>query len=293
MIQFRVPAQSNSFKSLANHLQPDKPSLIAKVKISYRHQKWQIPLSTPTSSTPLPLTTSTITGNQSASAQCLNHLLALAITNNSHLTIPHLVSMGGSVYSDPASTVLLAPATFPALITLITKCEYDVNVNLDWLGTYLILSIKRNHAEEVRALLSYGANPNLGLYARLYSALASAAEYDASLDIVDELLRARATVRGSGALHVAAVKGRVGTLRRLLENGANVNEIGFKYAAMKSFAEKAGSGLHFAVDGGREEVVRLLLESGADRQLRDAKGRTALERAREKGIDGIIALLVE
>ena len=53
----------------------------------------------------------------------------------------------------------------------------------------------------------------------------------------------------------------------------------------------AGSGLHFAVDGRSEEVVRLLLERGADRRLKDVQGKTALEKARGKGFEGIIALL--
>ncbi|KAL8723105.1 MAG: hypothetical protein Q9225_000508 [Loekoesia sp. 1 TL-2023] len=145
--------------------------------------------------------------------------LALAIRNNSHSTIPHLISLGGSAHSDSALTALLAPSTFPSLMTLITKRNYDVSTNLDWLGTFLILSIKRNNAEEVRTLLSHGANPNLGLYAHVYSPLASAVEYGASLDVVDMLLRAGATVQGSDALHVAAMKGRMDVLRRLLDSG--------------------------------------------------------------------------
>ena len=243
-----------------------------------------------------PRVTDAITSNnlddlKSALAEPFNRLLALAITNNSHLTIPHLIELGGSVYSDPAFTALLASCTFPALMTLITKCNYDINTNLDRLGTFLILSIKRNNADEVRTLLSHGANPNLGLYAHLYSPLASAVEYAASLDIVDMLLRAGAMVQESDALHVAAMKARVDVLRRLLDSGADVNECGFEYSAVEQFAEVAGSGLHFAVDGGSEEVVRLLLERGADRQLKDAQGNTALERARGKGFEGIIALL--
>ena len=243
-----------------------------------------------------PKITDAITSNnlddlKSALAEPFNRLLALAITNNSHLTIPHLIHLGGSVYSDPAFTALLASRTFPALVTLITKCNYDVNTNLDRLGTYLIISIKRNNADEVRTLLSHGADPNLGFYAHLYSPLASAVEYGASVDIVDMLIRAGATVHESDALHIAAMKARVDVLHRLLDSGADVNEIGFEYSAIEHFAEMAGSGLHFAVDGGSEEVVRLLLERGADWRLKDAQGRTALERARGKGFEGIVALL--
>lgn len=188
-------------------------------------------------------------------------------------------------------TALLEPGSFPELVRLIEECNYDVNTNLDRLGTFLILSIRRNNAEEVRTLLSHGANPNLGLYAHLYSPLASAVEYGASLEIVDMLLSAGAAVQRSDAPHVAARRGRVDVLRRLLDRGADVNEIGFEYAAVQEFAEMAGGVLHFGVDGGSEEAVRLLLDRGADRQLRDAQARTALERARERGFGSGVALL--
>ena len=44
------------------------------------------------------------------------------------------------------------------------------------------------------------------------------------------------------------------------------------------------------MDGGGVEAVRTLLEKGADRELREAQGRTALDRAREKGFDDIVTL---
>ena len=182
---------------------------------------------------------------------------------------------------------MLNTFTIPALVKLIKTCNYDVNTNLDRLGTFLILSIKCNYTEEVRNLLSHGANPNLGLYAHLYSPLASAVEYGASLEIIMLGRQCRRVT----PLHFAAMKGRMDVLRRLIDSGADVNEIGFEYGATERFAEMAGSTLHFAVGGGEVEVVRLLLEKGADRELRDAQGRTALERVREKGFEDIITLL--
>ena len=240
----------------------------------------------------LDLLKSALKKSHTTDSDFLNRLLALAITNNSHATIPHLNSLGASPNSNPALTALLTPSTFPALVTLTTKCDLDANTNLDRLGTFLILSIKRNSSEQVWTLLSLGANPTLGLYAHVYSPLATAVEYGASLEMVEMLLQAGATVRGSDALHVAAMKGRVDVLRRLLlADGVDVNEIGFEYCAEERLAQAAGSALHFAVDGGSVEAVRLLLANGADRELKDVQGRAPIGRAKRTGDKGIIALL--
>jgi len=41
------------------------------------------------------------------------------------------------------------------------------------------------------------------------------------------------------------------------------------------------------VDANNTEVAKLLLENGADVAIRDVKGRNAMERATEKGMDDI------
>ncbi|KAL9593149.1 MAG: hypothetical protein Q9219_007659 [cf. Caloplaca sp. 3 TL-2023] len=48
----------------------------------------------------------------------------------------------------------------PSLGTLITECNLDINIDLDQLGTFLILCTKRNDVDQVRTLLSYRADPN-------------------------------------------------------------------------------------------------------------------------------------
>lgn len=229
---------------------------------------------------------------KSTFTQFSDSLLSQAITNNSIQIISYLVNQGASVYSKMAQTALQAPESFPALIAMIKEGHLDVNTNFDHRGTLLIQRARRGNEYQVRELLACGANPNLGLRVHLYTPLASAVEYDASPVMLKMLLDAGATMQGSDALHVAALNGRVDALRLLLDNGADVNEIGFEYAALESFAEKAGAPLHYAVDGGHEEVVRFLLEKGADRQVKDVQERIALERAREAGAEGgIIALL--
>jgi ankyrin repeat protein len=167
----------------------------------------------------------------------------------------------------------------------------DINFDLDWLGTFLILAVQRNNQYQVNFCLKHGADPNLGTYARRWSALATAAEYGADLAIVELLLAGKTDLNGSDALQTAAEKGQVDLVRLLLEKGAAIDAVGFEDSVSESKADEAGTALRFAVDAGSVEVARLLLEKGADVRLRDVKGRTARERAEEKRMEGVVQFL--
>ena len=58
-------------------------------------------------------------------------------------------------------------------------------------------------------------------------------------------------------------------------------------------AETLTNALLDAVKFGNAEAVRRLLEAGAERSLRDAKGRTAAKWAALRGHDALRALLAE
>ena len=223
----------------------------------------------------------------------LNIILALAIQHNSLSAVTFLISLGSSPLSHPALTALLSPDTFPTFQHLVTSGVLDINTNLDRLGTFLILSVKRNNQEHVEFCLKYGANPDLGLYAHIWSPLATGANFGASPRIIEMLLNAGASLEGSDVLQTAAEKGRADLVRMLLEKGAEVDTLGFVDCAIESRAEEAGSALHFAVDrkSPNGEVVKLLLENGADVSLKDMKGRTVKERATAKGFNDLEVIL--
>ena len=229
----------------------------------------------------------------SSDVATLNIILALAIQHNSLSAVTFLISLGSSPLSHPALTALLSPDTFPTFQHLVTSGVLDINTNLDRLGTFLVLSVKLNNQEHVEFCLKYGANPDLGLYAHIWSPLATGANFGASPRIIELLLNAGASLEGSDALQTAAEKGRADLVRMLLEKGAKVDTLGFLDCAIESRAEEAGSALHFAVDRkcSNWEVVKLLLENGADVSLRDMKGRTVKERATANGFDDLEVIL--
>lgn len=162
-----------------------------------------------------------------------------------------------------------------------------MNNDLEALGTYLILAVIRNNRSHVEFCLKHGADANQGTYAFRWSALATAAEYDVDFDIMDCLIAGGADLNSSDALHTAAEKGRYETVKFLIGKGANVNAVGFEYCIGGNKYDEAGTALHFAVDANNTEIAKLLLENGADVAIRDVKGRTAIERATEKGMDDI------
>jgi ankyrin repeat protein len=81
---------------------------------------------------------------------------------------------------------------------------------------------------------------------------------------------------------LASYRGQTDVVKLLLERGAAVNA-----------REKRNglSSLSHAVGRGEKELVSVLLAHGADPLLKDADGRTALERAEANGASEIVALL--
>lgn len=112
---------------------------------------------------------------------------------------------------------------------------------------------------------------------------------------------------GDTVLHVCAWSGRSGMVRILLDHGADPNifnnkrktpihvaiECGKQELLVPMLASCGGRGaigaLHIACKSDNLRAVKLLLEHGADADVRDAKGRRAVEMAR---IPTIIKLLM-
>lgn len=242
----------------------------------------------PISDNNLATLTSAIQSTSTPLQPVLNLLLGHAVAHNAINTIPYLVSLGACPLSDPTYDHLYKSTNRPSFKCLIECGLLDINTDLEPLGTFLLLAAQHNDPSHVEYCLQHGADPNQGTYAFRWSALATAVEYNAGLDVLDLLIAGGADVNGSDALHTAAEQGRIEMLKFLLiEKGADVNTVGFEYCLSDSKALEAGPALHFAVDGDHVEAVRILIENGADVTLRDVQGRTALERAIEKEKDEV------
>lgn len=80
--------------------------------------------------------------HQSSPVSGLDKLLAHAIEHNAMHSIDHLLSLGANPASGTAFEKLLGGSSFAAFQHLITQGTLDINQDLDWLGTFLILAIK-------------------------------------------------------------------------------------------------------------------------------------------------------
>ncbi|KAJ4841516.1 hypothetical protein Tsubulata_012670 [Turnera subulata] len=85
------------------------------------------------------------------------------------------------------------------------------------------------------------------------------------------------------SLCIAARKGEVRTVNRLIENGAPINDRD----------QHGWTALHRAAFKGKIEVVRILIDKGIDIDAKDEDGYTALHCAVESGHADVIELLVK
>jgi uncharacterized protein len=136
----------------------------------------------------------------------------------------------------------------------------------------------------VDVLLKADADVNLANLAGVTPLMGAC--FGASPDVVRKLLSANARIDPldrvkKNAATYAAANGCTGCLLELLQAGAPVNGI----------LDNDLTLLMWAAAYGREAVVSLLLAQGADRRLKDRRGKTAKEMAQEGGHAGVVAML--
>ncbi|KAJ8676205.1 hypothetical protein QAD02_011991 [Eretmocerus hayati] len=88
--------------------------------------------------------------------------------------------------------------------------------------------------------------------------------------------------------HIACLRGHICAARKLIEQGANVNEV----VKEGSFYYSGYTPLHFAVDCQSPELVQLLIDCGASLKMKDARSYTALHLAHEVRNETIIDILL-
>ncbi len=139
------------------------------------------------------------------------------------------------------------------------------------------------YLEIVELLLKKGANPNrsfFGICTPLMDAIATC-----MTSIVNLMLEhSRYPIeKKEQLLHIAASRGYVGIVDKLLNLGVNVNDQDSLY--------RGWTPLHCAVECGWSSVVRFLLEHHANRDQQDDYGCTPANLAASRGNEPIAALL--
>lgn len=168
----------------------------------------------------------------------------------------------------------------------------DVDYYIPWFGDILSNAATEDDFEWVELCLAHGADPNRNLVDEYKSILAAVAEFS-SVQMATLLVANGAQVKGSGALVLAAEEGKLDMVQYLLDLGADVDEIGIENPVDERHEEEVGSALHRAAYKGHENVARVLLEKGAKVELKDMRGRTALDLAHAGKHEKLEALLSE
>ena len=169
------------------------------------------------------------------------------------------------------------------VVSMLIERGADVDAEGGLYGNILQGASLSGNEKVVRVLIDAGADVNAK--AGVYGNALCASSYEGHFGVVHTLIEAGADVNAQGgvydnALQAACLGGHLEVVRFLIERGASVNQ---------GQSDKA---LHVACREGRLEIVELLLANGADINHITESG-SALQAARERGHDSIIALLVE
>ncbi|KAG6889174.1 hypothetical protein C0995_003085 [Termitomyces sp. Mi166 len=172
---------------------------------------------------------------------------------------------------------------------------WDPCTTLKFVGDALTYAVMKDKLALVSWLLDHGAKYDANEACQSFSVLASAAWF-ASPAVIERLLGADVPIKDSRALEMAVYDGRIDSLACLLDNGGDINEIAAETSTWIEFDDQAakdgyGAALHTAAKRGHLKAVRYLIDRGADLELRDSKGRTALDLAVMEGHLDIIDLL--
>lgn len=153
-----------------------------------------------------------------------------------------------------------------------------INYDFELVGSPLVSALRHNHYPLLEFLFSHGADPNLGSWGHWLPPLSVAVRYTKDIKGMRVLLEKGAKIKGTGALHVAAILGCLDRMQLLLEHGADVNEIPFM--SIHAFVDycRGGTPVHWAIAGRHPRAVKLLLDHHPDLSVRDNEGISVRDR---------------
>ena len=206
----------------------------------------------------------------------LEKLAGLAARHYHSKLLKFCISIGANVNDDAVRIGVLESNRIKVYKTVING-GFELNYDHDGtIGGPLIWATLTGHIPLAEFLLNHGADVNRDLHSRVYKPLAKAAENN-SVAMMELFISHGAQMDRSGALIVAAEHGSLQATRCLVSHGANINLIRMSDTELYTKTDDEESALHKAVKGEHEDVVAFLVESGAQLDLRNHEGKTALD----------------
>ncbi|UXM92145.1 ankyrin repeat domain-containing protein [Paenarthrobacter sp. JL.01a] len=199
---------------------------------------------------------------------------------------PSAATAPGAPSPTAASSASPGPASSSPAVVTPTPLSPEAQMETDRL---LILAAKANDPARVRELIAAGGNVNAKDAIQDSAFLYAGAE--GFNEVLQLTLDAGADVRsinryGGTALIPASEHGHTDTVRILIAAGVPVNHVNnLGWTAMQEAILLNNGGPN------QQDVVRQLLAAGADPDIRDPEGRTALQNAERLGFREIAALI--
>lgn len=215
-----------------------------------------------------------------------------------HFASEHDVPLSKLITSDTLLAALHG-GSLDVLTLFVTTMPETANLGLGHLGDPLSQALHKQQIDHVSYLLDHGANPNnrcAGYKGPGYHLRVAAQKLP--LEYTKLLLQHGAQVPQSGAVHMAAEKGRIDVLQALVEGAGSDNDIvderlepNVGFLSHKHKQQQASeTPLMIATRRGQREAVRWLLERGASVKIQDLQGKTAGTIAAEWKDEDMIAL---
>jgi ankyrin repeat protein len=147
----------------------------------------------------------------------------------------------------------------------------------------LLKAVGENNIVLTKKLIEAGANVNFHHSAApvIITCLDTAIAQN-NYDITKHLIEKGADVNYNYPLDKAVYHGNLIIAQLLIDSGTKVDDLG---------PNMSGTALMTAVSHNKIEAVKLLLKNGADVNLRNKDGKTAIDIAREKGFNEILQVL--
>ena len=214
-----------------------------------------------------------------------------------HFASEHDVAFSTLITSD-TYLAALGGRSLDVLKLFVTAMPETVNLDLGHVGYPLTQVLHKQLFDHASYLLDHGANPNArcaGHKGPGYTLRVAAQKLP--LEYTTLLLQHGALVPQSGAVHMAAEKGRVDVLQALLESASGeglVDErlepnVGFLTNQRKQ-QQASETPLIIATRHGQRDAVRWLLKRGSSVTIKDLQGKTAGMVAAERKDEDMLAL---